>query len=258
MNSRASARAIGGSPDLMLSSLWVSFLRLPPLPLPTPPLRAWPVQPSDLRIALFSGNYNYVRDGANQALNRLVDYLLRQGAQVRVYSPTVADPAFKPTGTVVSVPSVAIPCRPEYRIPLALTGTSPPRPRGIRSQHRPHLEPGHRRPPRRQLGSPAQHHRHRLDPHPLRNLPGLLSHGDPRAGGSGDHAAALSALRRDRRAGGVDRRGAARATHEPRHLDLVARRRPQAVPPRAAQHGMAAKHRHSPTTRWSSASSAGW
>jgi Tfp pilus assembly protein FimV len=53
------------------------------------------VQPSDLRIALFSGNYNYVRDGANQALNRLVDYLLRQGAQVRVYSPTVADPAFK-------------------------------------------------------------------------------------------------------------------------------------------------------------------
>ena len=34
----------------------------------------------DLRIALFSGNYNYVRDGANQALNRLVGYLLRQGA----------------------------------------------------------------------------------------------------------------------------------------------------------------------------------
>jgi phosphatidylinositol alpha 1,6-mannosyltransferase len=79
------------------------------------------VQPSDLRIALFSGNYNYVRDGANQALNRLVDYLLRQGAQVRVYSPTVDDPAFKPTGNVVSVPSVAIPFRPEYRIPLALT-----------------------------------------------------------------------------------------------------------------------------------------
>ena len=27
------------------------------------------MQPSDLRVALFSGNYNYVRDGANQALN---------------------------------------------------------------------------------------------------------------------------------------------------------------------------------------------
>jgi glycosyltransferase involved in cell wall biosynthesis len=79
------------------------------------------VQPSDLRIALFSGNYNYVRDGANQALNRLVDYLLRQGAQVRIYSPTVDDPAFKPTGTIVSVPSVAIPFRPEYRVPIALT-----------------------------------------------------------------------------------------------------------------------------------------
>ncbi len=79
------------------------------------------MQPSDLRIALFSGNYNYVRDGANQALNRLADYLLRQGAQVRAYSPTVANPAFKPTGELVSVPSVAIPFRPEYRLPLALT-----------------------------------------------------------------------------------------------------------------------------------------
>jgi phosphatidylinositol alpha 1,6-mannosyltransferase len=44
------------------------------------------MQTADLRIALFSGNYNYVRDGANQALNRLADYLLRQGAAVRVYS----------------------------------------------------------------------------------------------------------------------------------------------------------------------------
>ena len=31
-----------------------------------------------LRIALFSGNYNYVKDGANGALNNLVGYLLRQ------------------------------------------------------------------------------------------------------------------------------------------------------------------------------------
>ena len=53
------------------------------------------MQPSDLRVALFSGNYNYVRDGANQALNRLVGYLLRQGVKVRVYSPTVEDPAFR-------------------------------------------------------------------------------------------------------------------------------------------------------------------
>ena len=78
------------------------------------------MQPSDLRIALFSGNYNYVRDGANQALNRLVAFLLRQGAHVRIYSPTVDNPAFKAAGEVVSVPSIPIPFRPEYRLPLAL------------------------------------------------------------------------------------------------------------------------------------------
>jgi glycosyltransferase involved in cell wall biosynthesis len=78
---------------------------------------------ADLRIALFSGNYNYVRDGANQALNRLVGYLLSQGAQVRVYSPTVAEPAFAPTGELVSVPSLPFPGgRGEYRFPLALSG----------------------------------------------------------------------------------------------------------------------------------------
>ncbi len=79
------------------------------------------METSDLRIALFSGNYNYVRDGANQALNRLVGYLLPQGAQVRVYSPTVENPAFEATGDLVSVPSIAIPGRPEYRLPLRIS-----------------------------------------------------------------------------------------------------------------------------------------
>ncbi len=71
-----------------------------------------------LRIALFSGNYNYTRDGANQALNRLVGSLLDLGAAVRVYSPTVPEPAFPPTGDLVSLPSFAIPMkgRGEYRI----------------------------------------------------------------------------------------------------------------------------------------------
>ncbi len=76
---------------------------------------------SDLRIALFSGNYNYVRDGANQALNRLVGYLLRHGAQVRVYAPTVERPAFEPTGDLVGLPSMAFPTRGEYRFPLGLS-----------------------------------------------------------------------------------------------------------------------------------------
>ena len=74
-----------------------------------------------MRIALFTGNYNYLREGANQALNRLVEYLLRQGAEVRVYSPTVAHPAFAPQGTLVSLPSIAIPGRDEYHAPLGLS-----------------------------------------------------------------------------------------------------------------------------------------
>jgi glycosyltransferase involved in cell wall biosynthesis len=78
------------------------------------------VKSSDLRVALFSGNYNYVRDGANQALNRLVEYLLRQGVQVRVYSPTVEKPAFPATGDLVDVPAIPIPGRSEYRLPIAI------------------------------------------------------------------------------------------------------------------------------------------
>ncbi|MDE2403683.1 MAG: glycosyltransferase family 1 protein [Sphingomonadales bacterium] len=78
---------------------------------------------ASLRIALFSGNYNLTVDGANRALNRLVGYLLGQGAAVRVYSPTIAEPAFPPTGDLVGVPSIAFPGRAEYRVPSML----PPR-----------------------------------------------------------------------------------------------------------------------------------
>jgi len=73
-----------------------------------------------LRVALFSGNYNYTRDGANQALNRLTGFLLGRGAAVRVYSPTTPTPAFEPVGELVSVPSIAIPGRGEYRLGLGL------------------------------------------------------------------------------------------------------------------------------------------
>ena len=76
-----------------------------------------------LRVALFSGNYNYVRDGANQALNRFVGYLLRQGAAVRVYSPTTDTPAFDPAGDLVSAPSFAVPGRKEYRVPYRLSAS---------------------------------------------------------------------------------------------------------------------------------------
>jgi glycosyltransferase involved in cell wall biosynthesis len=73
-----------------------------------------------LRVALFSGNYNCLPDGANQALNRLVAYLLRHGFEVRVYSPVVANPAFEPAGELVGVRSVPFPGRGEYRVALGL------------------------------------------------------------------------------------------------------------------------------------------
>ena len=80
------------------------------------------METSDLRIALFSGNYNYTRDGANQALNRLVGSLLAKGAKVRVYSPKVAQPDFTPTGDLVGLPNVPMPVkgRGEYRMPTHL------------------------------------------------------------------------------------------------------------------------------------------
>lgn len=78
--------------------------------------------PRPLRLALFSGNYNYTLDGANKSLNRLVTHLQRTlGAEVRVYSPTTLTPAFAPAGELISVPSFAIPTRPDYRVALGIT-----------------------------------------------------------------------------------------------------------------------------------------
>ncbi|HWU95499.1 MAG TPA: glycosyltransferase, partial [Sphingomonas sp.] len=84
------------------------------------------MKPTDLRVALFSGNYNYVRDGANQALNLLVGHLLEKGAQVRVYSPTTDTPAFPPTGDLVSVPSLPVPGgRDEYKFAKGIKAVLP-------------------------------------------------------------------------------------------------------------------------------------
>ena len=81
------------------------------------------MHPTDLRVAVFSGNYNYVRDGANQALNLLVGYLLEQGVKVRIYSPTTRRPAFPPTGDLVRVRAMRLPFgRSEYKLPLGLNG----------------------------------------------------------------------------------------------------------------------------------------
>jgi glycosyltransferase involved in cell wall biosynthesis len=75
---------------------------------------------SKLRLALFCANFNGVPDGASKSLNRLVAFLLDRGAAVRIYSPTVRNPPFKPPIEPIAVPSVPIPTRPEYRLSLGL------------------------------------------------------------------------------------------------------------------------------------------
>jgi phosphatidylinositol alpha 1,6-mannosyltransferase len=77
---------------------------------------------SQLRVAITTGNYNMVRDGPTQALNRLVDYLLSHGAAVRIFAPTVENPQVDEVGELISVPSFPIPGRSEYRVPLGLVG----------------------------------------------------------------------------------------------------------------------------------------
>jgi len=73
-----------------------------------------------LRIALVSGSYNYIRDGIALTLNRLVDYLVKQGVQVLVFAPVGPKPAFEPAGTLVPITSVPLPLRTEYRVALGL------------------------------------------------------------------------------------------------------------------------------------------
>ena len=73
-----------------------------------------------LRIALVTGSYNYIKDGIALTLNRLVDYLVRQGVEVLVFAPVGPEPAFEPAGTLVPVASVALPLRTEYRVALGL------------------------------------------------------------------------------------------------------------------------------------------
>ncbi|MEX0299944.1 MAG: glycosyltransferase family 4 protein [Kordiimonas sp.] len=82
------------------------------------PFNKHPFKPK--RIALFSGNYNYVMDGPVRALNKLVAFLENEGIEVLVFAPTAKKAAFEHSGTLISVPSVALPGRGEYRIACGL------------------------------------------------------------------------------------------------------------------------------------------
>ncbi|MCB2058874.1 MAG: glycosyltransferase family 1 protein [Novosphingobium sp.] len=86
-----------------------------------PAIRDGPVDLAGIRVAMFTGNYNYLKEGANQALNKLVRHLqTRVGGEVRIYSPVTDTPAFEPEGTLVPVPSVPLPGRSEFRLALGL------------------------------------------------------------------------------------------------------------------------------------------
>ena len=73
------------------------------------------------RVALFTGAYNHIADGVSLTLNRLVAHLEQRGVEVRVFAPTVDDPALDHAGTLVPVPSVPIPGRSDYRFTLGIT-----------------------------------------------------------------------------------------------------------------------------------------
>ncbi|MEX0747556.1 MAG: glycosyltransferase family 1 protein [Rhodothermales bacterium] len=72
------------------------------------------------RVALFTGAYNHIADGVSRTLNRLVSYLGRHDTDVLVFAPTVDDPPVDHSGTLIPIPSVPFPGRPEYRISLGL------------------------------------------------------------------------------------------------------------------------------------------
>jgi phosphatidylinositol alpha 1,6-mannosyltransferase len=78
-------------------------------------------QQRPLRIALVASSYNYIKDGVALTLNRLVAYLERQGVEVLVFAPVGKVPAFAHQGTIVPVPSVPLPRRPEYRLAFGLS-----------------------------------------------------------------------------------------------------------------------------------------
>lgn len=74
------------------------------------------------RVALFAGAYNHIADGVSLTLNRLVAHLDAQDdTAVRVFAPTVEEPALNHAGTLCPVPSLPAPGRPEYRLSLGLS-----------------------------------------------------------------------------------------------------------------------------------------
>lgn len=71
---------------------------------------------SKFRVAIFTGNYNHIRDGVSLTLNRLVGFLMQNNVDVLVFGPTTKKPEVDHVGKFVTVPSKPAPGRPEYRL----------------------------------------------------------------------------------------------------------------------------------------------
>ncbi len=79
---------------------------------------------NELRVALFTGNYNHIRDGVSLTLNRLVSYLESQNIPVLVFGPSIKNPPIDHCGELVVTPSIPmlVPGRTEYRIATHFPG----------------------------------------------------------------------------------------------------------------------------------------
>jgi phosphatidylinositol alpha 1,6-mannosyltransferase len=73
---------------------------------------------SDLRVAIFTGNYAHIQDGVSLTLNRLVNHLEGHGIPVIIFGPSCDYPALRAKGEFHQIPSVALPVRSEYRLSL--------------------------------------------------------------------------------------------------------------------------------------------
>jgi len=69
-----------------------------------------------IKVAIFTGNYNHIRDGVSLTLNRLVAFLLKNDVEVLIFAPTIDSPALAHQGTLIAIPSKRLPGRPEYRV----------------------------------------------------------------------------------------------------------------------------------------------
>jgi len=76
---------------------------------------------AELKVALFTGNYNHIRDGVSLTLNRWVAYLQKHSIPVIVFGPSVEEPVIDHVGEFMAVPSITAPGRPDYRISTGLS-----------------------------------------------------------------------------------------------------------------------------------------